>query len=379
MSPKKQLSRREFIKLSALALGGAALTGRNSARSLLNGMNLLQDDPPVFPENQWLGRMCIGGAGDNVPLMSEPSVYANQIRKVYFDELLEWKREVIADDIDINRLNQRWIETPEGYVFADDFQKVRYVPQVPLEELPLYPSGERGMWVEISAPYSELDLTKAQSSYLYWISATIRPRIYYSQVFWAFDVRRHPETGVIQYCLTQKVPPIPDTYWVNAEYCRPITAEEVAPIHPDAGDKLVKVNINYQTMSCYEGDKEVYFAKVTTGRWNSEEEKWATPVGIHTIWRKSLSIHMSASPSVGNYDIPGIPWSTFFDINGAAIHSTFWHNDFGSSPGSHGCVNCRPEDAKWVYRWTQPEVPYEAGDIFIEGLNKSTKVEIVAE
>jgi lipoprotein-anchoring transpeptidase ErfK/SrfK len=276
-------------------------------------------------------------------------------------------------------LNQRWIETPEGYVFADDFQKVRYVPQVPLEELPLYPSGVRGMWVEISAPYSELDLTKSHSEYQYWIKETIRPRIYYSQVFWAFDVRRHPDTGAVQYCLEQKYGALPDTYWVNAEYCRPITAEEVAPIHPDAGDKLVKVNINYQTMSCYEGDKEVYFAKVTSGRWNSEEEKWTTPVGIHTIWRKSLSIHMSASPAVGNYDIPGIPWSTFFDINGAAIHSTFWHNKFGSSPGSHGCVNCRPEDAKWVYRWTQPEVPYEAGDIIIEGLNKSTKVEIVAE
>lgn len=378
MSRKNQLSRREFLKLSALALGGAALTGRQSARSLLNGLNLLQDDPPAFPEDQWLARMCVGGPGDNVPLMAEPSIYASEIRKVYFDELLEWKNEVIADDININRLNQRWIETPEGYVFADEFQKVRFVPQVPLEELPLYPSGERGMWVEISTPYSGLDLTKAKNSYLYWISDTIRPRIYYSQVFWAFDVRRHPDTGVVQYCLTQKVPPIPDTYWVNAEYCRPITAEEVAPIHPDAGDKLVKVNINYQTMSCFEGDKEVYFAKVTTGRWNSEEEKWATPVGIHTIWRKSLSIHMSQGEAFG-YDIPGIPWSTFFDNNGAAIHSTFWHNRFGSSPGSHGCVNCRPEDAKWVYRWTQPEVPYEAGDIIIEGLNKSTKVEIVAE
>jgi len=379
MSRKNQLSRREFLKLSALALGGAALTGRNSARSLLNGLNLLQDDPPVFPEGEWLGRMCIGGPGDVVPLMAEPSIYSNEIRKVYFDEVLTWNQEVIADDIDINRINQRWVETSEGYIYADYLQKVRFERQTPLEELPLSETGERGLWVEITTPYSSLDLTKPQSEYQYWVKETIRPRIYYTQVFWAFDVRRHPDTGVVQYCLEQKYGALPDTYWVNAEYCRPITTEEVTPIHPDAGDKMVKVNIDYQTLSCYEGEKEVYFAKVTTGTWNSEEEKWTTPVGIHTIWRKSLSIHMSASPAFGNYDIPGIPWSTFFDINGAAIHSTFWHNYFGSGPRSHGCVNCRPEDAKWIYRWTQPEVPYEAGDIFIEGLNKSTKVEIVAE
>jgi hypothetical protein len=27
-----------------------------------------------------------------------------------------------------------------------------------------------------------------------------------------------------------------------------------------------------------------------------------------------------------------------------AIHSTYWHNNFGE-PISHGCVNVRPEDA----------------------------------
>lgn len=378
MSHKNKLSRREFLKLSALALGGAALIGRQSTGSLLKGLNLFQEDTTIFPEAQWLGRMCVGEPGANVSMMSEPSAFANEVRKVYFDEVLTWNREVIADPVDANKINQRWVETPEGYIYADYVQKVRLDRQTPLEELPLNESGERGMWVEITTPYSGLDLTKPQSSYQYWIRSTIRPRIYYSQVFWAFDVRRHPDTGDVQYCLTQKYGALPDVYWVNADVCRPITAEEAGPIHPDAENKKVVVNINYQTMSCYEGDEEVYFAKVTTGGWNSEDEKWSTPVGTHTIWRKSLSIHMSAGAAVGNYDIPGIPWSTFFDINGAAIHSTFWHNYFGSGPRSHGCVNCRPEDAKWVYRWTQPAVPYEAGDIFISGLNQSTQVQVIA-
>jgi hypothetical protein len=32
---------------------------------------------------------------------------------------------------------------------------------------------------------------------------------------------------------------------------------------------------------------------------------------------------------------------------------------------SRGCVNCRPADAKWIFRWTQPEVAYDPGDVTI--------------
>jgi lipoprotein-anchoring transpeptidase ErfK/SrfK len=51
---------------------------------------------------------------------------------------------------------------------------------------------------------------------------------------------------------------------------------------------------------------------------------------------------------------------------GVAIHSTFWHNDYGT-PRSHGCVNASSEDAKWVFRWTAPHVDYTAGDLTIQG------------
>ncbi len=383
MTQKDKLSRREFLKLSALAVGGLAVgrgTPGRGGKSVLNRIGHLQEDvAPDFPANQWLGRMCINGPGANVPMRKEPNSLADEVRKVYFDEVLPWNREVFTNNLDINRINNRWVETPEGYIYADYLQKVRYVPQQPLEELPTTETGEKGMWVEIVTPYTPLELTKDKKGYLYWIRETLRPRIYYSQVFWAFDVRRNPETGKVQYCLEQKVPAIPDTYWVDAAVCRRITSEETAPIHPDVPDKHVLVDIDKQNLYCYEGNEEVYFAKITSGTWSSEDDRWLTPLGVHTIWRKSLSIHMSAGPAVGNYDIPGIPWSTFFDINGAAIHATFWHNYFGSGPRSHGCVNARPEDAKWIWRWTNPAVPYDAGDLYIQGMNKSTTVEIIAE
>jgi lipoprotein-anchoring transpeptidase ErfK/SrfK len=37
-----------------------------------------------------------------------------------------------------------------------------------------------------------------------------------------------------------------------------------------------------------------------------------------------------------------------------AFHGTYWHTDYGT-PRSHGCVNMRPEEAKWLYRWTTPQ------------------------
>ncbi len=61
---------------------------------------------------------------------------------------------------------------------------------------------------------------------------------------------------------------------------------------------------------------------------------------------------------------------------GVAIHSTFQHNNYGEL-SSRGCVNASPEDAKWVFRWSLPQVPYDPGDVTVEW-PEGTKV-IVAE
>ena len=373
MNAKKQISRREFLKLSALTAGGLALGGSKSIRRMGRWLPFQQDLNPDFPISQPLGRICVGAPGTHLDIKSEPYWDAPNVGTAWFDDVFVWKREVIAKQLQPGWLNQRWVETPEGYIYAESVQKVFNEPQNSLNELPVTPSGERGMWVEITAPFVDLNLTKPKEYYQYWIREVIRPRIYYSQVFWAFDIRQDPESGKTQYCLMQLHGAFEDNYWVNAEVCRRITPDEVGMIHPEVPDKHIVVDLDYQYMMCYEGDREVYFAKVTTGWYVGE--KWQTPLGTHTIWEKRLSTHMSAGPAVGNYDIPGIPWTTLFDINGAAIHSTFWHNYFGK-PMSHGCVNTRPEDAKWVWRWTEPAVPYYPGKVTIQGLNQSTQVEV---
>jgi lipoprotein-anchoring transpeptidase ErfK/SrfK len=53
------------------------------------------------------------------------------------------------------------------------------------------------------------------------------------------------------------------------------------------------------------------------------------------------------------YELPGVPWNMFFVSTGVALHGAYWHDNFGYRM-SAGCVNLRPKDAKWLYRWTTP-------------------------
>ena len=38
---------------------------------------------------------------------------------------------------------------------------------------------------------------------------------------------------------------------------------------------------------------------------------------------------------------------------GNAFHGTYWHDNFGLQM-SHGCVNMRTDEAKWLFRWSTP-------------------------
>ena len=58
--------------------------------------------------------------------------------------------------------------------------------------------------------------------------------------------------------------------------------------------------------------------------------------------------------NTGGFSLPGVPWTCFFAFPGGyAFHGTYWHNNFGIQM-SHGCVNLRNEDAKWLFRWSTP-------------------------
>jgi hypothetical protein len=356
-----KLSRRNFMKSSAILVGAAAF----------NQKKIQSQETQSWPVGVPLGRNCTSG---KINLRSRPSVDSEILKEVFEDTVIEWEREVIGQ-APPGLVSRRWVQTPGGYLYSPSVQPVENNPNIPLDSLPNNPSGP-GMWVEVTVPYIDLvmDNPPARSP---WLSSVQFPRLYFSQVTWVDQIRKDAN-GKVFYRLNEKYGNPGDILWASADAFRFITPDEILPIHPEVSDKRVIVDSNYQTLSCFEGNSEVYFCRVSTGaEFNAAGEaveNWSTPPGPHPIFRKLVSIHMSGDASGAGWDTGGIGWACFFAQGGVAIHSTFWHNNFGV-PVSHGCVNARAEDAKWVFRWTSPEVPYDPGDITV-GMPGGTIVEV---
>jgi hypothetical protein len=358
------ISRREFCKIMTFGLGGVLLPGVMGGWDKLTFGRL-----PDFPQAERLGRVCAG----NVPLKQRPDMESPDVGTLYEDDVVAWLSEVVGSRPLWN--SQRFVETPDGYLYAPNIQPVRNLPNQPLEELPA--SNPSGMWVEVSVPYADLILDNPPPRSP-WLKGNLHPRVYYSQILWVDQIKK--DSGrQIWYRVKELYGTYGDIFWVPGEALRPLPADEFAPIHPDVTDKTVVVDVTHQTLSCLEGKDEIYFTRVSTGaKFDAEGnavDKWSTPVGPHHIWRKMVSVHMSGGTTGGGYDLPGIGWTSLFSGNGVAIHSTFWHNNFGV-PMSHGCVNARPQDAEFVFRWTAPTAPEDTGDITVSGTS-STKVVVV--
>ncbi|OJX40243.1 MAG: hypothetical protein BGO78_14830 [Chloroflexi bacterium 44-23] len=355
-----KLSRRKFVKNSVIGLSSLA--------TIPLGRLL----PEIqFSENERLGRVTVGMAEVKI----KPDEESRTVNKVYEDAVLPWLKEVVGNRP--FRHNQRWVETPEGYIWAPYLQPVRNKSNSVLDSLPQSSLGE-GMWAEVTVPYVDLFLNNlpARSP---WLQEDLTPRLYYTQVVW-IDHIKIDEQGLVWYQVNERYG-YGDVFWAKAEAFRPLTAEEITPITPDVENKKIVVHIGYQTLSCFEGNSEVFFAPISTGirsdMYGNRTEQWETPLGLRPIWRKLISVHMSGGTTGGGYDLPAVSWTSLFEGNGVAIHSTFWHNNFGEEM-SHGCVNAMPEDAKWIFRWTNPMVSFDPGDITV-GMPGGTLVEVVED
>lgn len=363
MKNKFEITRREFLKLSGMSAGAVVFS------PLYKLPGLLHTD---FPQYDHLGRICVG----KVDVRAKPSIDAASVGVLYQDAVVPWLREVVGA-APLGVVNRRWVETPDGFIYAPSVQPVKNITSPVVSDLPTNSDGSKGFWAEVSVPYVDIVMANPPARSPSVKNAT-QPRLYYSQVMW-IDGIKTADDGRKLYQVNEKYGTLGDIFWAAAEAFRPITAEEIAPISPNVEDKKVVVNVDFQTLSCYEGNTEVYYCLISSGgKWDAEGnvvDKWATPLGPHPIWRKLVSIHMIGGTTGGGYDLPGIAWTSLFTPEGVAIHSTFWHNDFGMVR-SHGCVNASPEDAKWIFRWTTPEVTYDPGDKTV-GMPGGTIINVV--
>ena len=253
-----RLSRRDFLKLAALGFGALALRP------------LTRLDLTEFPQAKWLGRVTVG----KVDVFMRPDAGSQIVGALYEDQVVPWIRENVGPMP--GRINQRWVETPNGFVWGGQVQPVANLPNVPFASLPTTNIGQ-GMWMEVTVPYVDLTLDNlpARAPWLeYQLSINLPPRFYYSQIIWA-DQIRVDANGQVWYRLNEKYGS-GDLFWAPAEAFRPLTAEEISPISPnvDPAEKRIVVKTWEQTLSCFEGRTEIYFARISSGaRWRSVESQ----------------------------------------------------------------------------------------------------------
>ena len=115
-----KISRRDFLKLTGIGLGALAFNPFKPERSPL--------PLPQFPAAERLGRIF-----SKVDIRSEPHFSAPSVGTLYDDEIVVWEQEVVTrGTLDPNIINQRWVKTPAGYIYAPSMQPVRNLPNTPL-------------------------------------------------------------------------------------------------------------------------------------------------------------------------------------------------------------------------------------------------------
>ncbi len=341
------VSRRYFIKLALAAAGVSALLPRLHARAHYPSPPETGDE--VVDRNAWV---LMGRAIHTVTFYEQPAVTAQRLAVRRRDQSFSILGEVHAP---FSAHNDLWYVTPLGYVHSAWVLPVRvYPPQRFIRNI-----GEWGFWGQVSTVYTE---AFAEPS----LEAEKKYRFYGGTVYHVVDAFED-ERGTGWYKVYDEFPPTSPTHqWVLARDMRRIPRAEMAPIRPFVGRKRIEVSLDERQLVCYEGDEVVFTTPVAPGLGG----EMGTPTGEMAVILKQPSRHMSnrpypgGPPTIGSvFDLPGIPWNTFFDLSGTAIHGTYWHNDFGI-PRSHGCLNVSCEAARFIYRWTHPIGGYE--DDFIQ-------------
>jgi hypothetical protein len=138
--------------------------------------------------------------------------------------------------------------------------------------------------------------------------------------------------------------------WLSAEDVRVV---EPAPPPPETmlGERWIDVQLDRQVLVAYEGARPVYATLVSSGA-----RKTPTETGVYRIWIKFAETDMNGQMGGEEaYSVATVPWTQFY-AKDLALHTTYWHDKLGT-PRSHGCINLAPRDARFLYFWSEPDVP----------------------
>jgi lipoprotein-anchoring transpeptidase ErfK/SrfK len=320
----KPISRRDFLKLGGLALASLAFT------SFL----------PEFTEFEDIDMVRV--ATDSVSVYKGPDDKSLIVGTWNRDDLVHVYETVNSGTPGYNPI---WYRVFGGYMNRARLQKVRIHYNPPLNSIPV-----TKLLSEVTVPYTQA------YRYNQWDGWFPIYRLYYSSIQWITGIDTGPD-GKAWYVIQDEADKNVH-YYVPTVQLRPISPEEITPLSPNVpmGKKHIEVDLTTQTLTCSEYDQVIFTTLVSTGL----PGLMATPTGNKTIQDKLPSRNMSTTSRLADDIIPlvGVPWCSFFTDEGHALHGTYWHDNFGV-PMSHGCVNMRTEDAKWLFRWSQPTAAFE--------------------
>ena len=327
-----KLSRRDFLKLGGAAFGGLAASPFT----------------PFFPypEDQPLPENLVRVAYPAVSVYEKPEMDAAYVRDHYRDALINVYKAFTPPTGPA--YNPLWYRVWGGYMHSAYLQPVKIRFNRVLETI-----REGGQLAEVSVPFTQaFRFSKTYG----WERVN---RLYFQSAHWITGLDDGPD-GEPWYRFTDELQPV--DYHAPAIHFRPIPDEEFTPLSPDLPfeAKRIEVSLQAQTLMAYEHDQPVFFTKVSTGIPDPNPRPGqiptSTPAGRFNIFSKMPSKHMGNARLTDNLDdyvLMGVPWTCFFVETGVALHGTYWHNNYGW-PMSRGCVNLRPEDAKWLFRWVTP-------------------------
>ncbi len=282
---------------------------------------------------------------ENVDVFDKPSRDAKMVTTLWQDTVKPINTVTISDDA--NAYNRVWYEIGNsGFVHSGKIQPV----DINKNEVAVFLPKE-GSLCKLTVPFSDA-VWHPTSPHL------VVYRLYFGTVYWANAIYQD-NNGKYWYRIADDKWDI--QYYVDATHFHIITADEISPLSSNVppAEKRIEVLLSDQAVIAYEYNQPVFLARTATGARFIDGDYRTTP-GNYITNRKRPSRHMAAGdPAAANsYDLPGIPWICYITEKGVSFHGTYWHNDFGK-PRSHGCINLTPDDAQWLYRWSNPLVPLE--------------------
>lgn len=338
----KTMTRREFLKF-----GGASLALLALPSGPLFASAPVSEAPPAS-----LGRIATWWRQN---VYKEASVSADVVTTKGRDEIIPLYAAVTGEAPWPS--NPIWYQTEGGYIHSGYVQPVENRPQGEI----IVDVVDPGFWAQVCVPIAEARWSPASPYVAY--------KLYYGTVYRA--VRAVTDDGRNWwYQLQDGVTWSPGPY-VPIWSVRRIPADQLAPISPGRSDKWIQIGITDQVLTCFERETTVFTTRISSG-----VSGLGTPLGEHRVLYQRHTQRMIGGSGDDRYDLPGIAFPVYFTWSGVAIHGTYWHNDYGRRH-SHGCVNVTNEAAQWIFRWTDPPVPYDQHTL-TSSSGEGTRVVVVA-